>query len=82
MLSNVRNRKMYWVAAVIILSAIGAVGLKLHYHNASGTDVSRDELRGWMDRNVDVCILDVRSAKEYKSGCIAKRTRFPFANNY
>lgn len=61
---------MYWIIAIIVLLVLSAVGLKLYRHYTSGADVSRAELQEWMNREMDVFILDVRSKKEYESGYI------------
>lgn len=61
---------MYWIIAIIVLLTLSAVSLKLYRHYTSDADVSRTKLKEWMDREMGVCILDVRSTKEYKSGHI------------
>lgn len=61
---------MYWIIAIIVLLVLGAVGLKLYRRYTGGTNVSREQLQQWMDKEMDVYILDVRSKKEYESSHI------------
>ncbi|MHC4742253.1 MAG: rhodanese-like domain-containing protein [Planctomycetota bacterium] len=64
------GNKMYWVIAIIALAALGAWGLRVFQGYSAGENVSQTQLKKWIDEGAEVCILDVRSVKEYQSGCI------------
>ena len=61
---------MGWVVLIIIAVVVVAVAAKL-YMNRSGADISQAQFQEWMQQKADVCLLDVRSAREYNSGHIA-----------
>ncbi|MHC4496692.1 MAG: rhodanese-like domain-containing protein [Planctomycetota bacterium] len=66
-----RNLRMGWTVLIIItVVVVVAVAAKL-YMSRSGADVSQEQLQEWMRQQSDLCILDVRSVREYNSGHIA-----------
>ncbi|MHC4173669.1 MAG: rhodanese-like domain-containing protein [Planctomycetota bacterium] len=61
---------MGWIVIIVLSVAIAAgVAAKL-YMSQSGADVSQAQLQEWMQRQIDLCILDVCSVREYNSGHI------------
>lgn len=62
---------MGWAVLIIIaVVVVVAVAAKL-YMNRGGADVSQAQFQEWIREQSDLCILDVRSAREYNSGHIA-----------
>jgi rhodanese-related sulfurtransferase len=60
---------MDWVLLVIIaVFVVAGVAAKLYVKG--GPDVSQVQLQKWMEQKADICILDVRTAREYNSGHI------------
>lgn len=60
---------MGWVLLVII-GVFVAAGVAAKLYVKRGPDVSQAQLQTWMEQKSDVCILDVRTAREYDSGHI------------
>jgi rhodanese-related sulfurtransferase len=60
---------MGWgVSVLLAVVVIAGVAVKLYMKR--GADISQAQLQEWMEQNFDVCILDVRTAREYNSGHI------------
>ena len=61
------------LSIIVVVSVLLAIGISCRRQSGSPTsqtDVSREQLKEWMDQDADVCILDVRSKEEYESGHI------------
>lgn len=65
---NIKDKHMYWIVVLLFLLTIGVSCLKQDIGHSSGTSVSREQLKEWIDQKLNVRILDVRSKKEYESG--------------
>jgi rhodanese-related sulfurtransferase len=65
-----RNLRMGWAVLIIIAVVVVAIAAKL-YMNRGGEDISQAQFQEWIQQKADVCLLDVRSAREYNSGHIA-----------
>ena len=60
------------VVVVCALLVIGTSCRKQSGSSADPTEISKEQLKEWMDHEADVCILDVRSKEEFDSGHIPK----------
>ncbi len=58
---------MGWIALVIIaVVVVAGVAFKLYVKR--GADISQAQLQEWIEQRSDICILDVRTPREYNSG--------------
>jgi rhodanese-related sulfurtransferase len=64
-----RNVRMGWIIAVIIAVVVFA-GVAVKFYVKRGADISQAQLQEWIEQKSDICILDVRTAREYNSGHI------------
>ncbi|MHC4425279.1 MAG: rhodanese-like domain-containing protein [Planctomycetota bacterium] len=64
---------MGWIVIIVLsVVVVAGVAVKLYVSRRGGADISQAQLREWMERKVDVCILDVRTVREYNSGHIPR----------
>ena len=64
-----RNSRVGWtVLIIVIVTVVAGVAVKLYV--SRGADISQAQLLERMEQKADVCILDVRTAREYNSGHI------------
>jgi rhodanese-related sulfurtransferase len=64
-----RNLRVSWIIPTILaVAVIAAAALKLYV--SRGADMSQEQLLKRIEEGSDICILDVRSAREYGSGHI------------
>lgn len=62
---------MEWVVAIIIgIAVVGGIAFKLSLNRKGGADISQEKFQEWMKQKSDLCILDVRSTREYNSGYV------------
>ncbi|MEA3224599.1 MAG: rhodanese-like domain-containing protein [Planctomycetota bacterium] len=61
--------RMGW-AVLVILAVVVVAGAAVKLYVKLGANISQAQLREWIERKSDVCILDVRTAREYNSGHI------------
>ena len=60
---------MGWIIIIVLSIAIVAgIAVKLYVGRSGGADISQAQLQEWMQQKSDLCILDVRTAREYNSG--------------
>ncbi|MHC4495320.1 MAG: rhodanese-like domain-containing protein [Planctomycetota bacterium] len=64
-----RNLRMGW-AVLIIIAVVVVVVVAAKLYVSRGADVSQAQLLERMEQKSDVCILDVRTVREYNSGHI------------
>jgi len=58
---------MGW-AVLVILAVLAVAGVAVKLYVKRGPDISQAQLQEWIEEKSDVCILDVRTAREYNSG--------------
>ena len=59
---------MGWTIIIVLGIAVAAgIAVKLYVSRSGGTDISQAQLQEWMEQKPELCILDVRSAREYNS---------------
>jgi rhodanese-related sulfurtransferase len=56
-----------WIV-VIVVAVVLSIGIAIKLHANRGSDMPQAELMRRIREKSDVCILDVRSAREYNSG--------------
>jgi phage shock protein E len=62
---------MEWVVVIVIgVVVVGGIAFKLSLSRKGGADISQAQLKEWMQQKSDLCILDVRSPREYNSGYV------------
>jgi phage shock protein E len=60
---------MEWVVIIVVGIAVAAgIAVKMYHSRKGGTDISQAQLQEWMEQESDLCILDVRSIREFNSG--------------
>ncbi len=64
-----RKIHMGW-AVLIILAILVVAGVAVKLYVKRGPDISKAQLQEWIEQKSDVCILDVRTVREYSSGHI------------
>jgi phage shock protein E len=62
---------MEWVVVIVIgVVVVGGIAFKLFLGRKAEADVSQEKLQERMKQKSDICILDVRSSREYNSGYV------------
>lgn len=62
---------MDWAIIIVLgIVVVAGIALKLYVSRAGGADISQEQLQEWMRQKSDLCILDVRSVREYNSGYV------------
>lgn len=71
-LRYIRSGRIGWII-IIVLSVVVVPGVAfILYSSRSGApDISQSQLKEWMQQKSDICILDVHSVDQYKSGHIS-----------
>ena len=60
---------MGWTVIIVLgIAIVAGIAFKLYVSRAGGTDISQAQLQESMQKKSDLCILDVRSVREYNSG--------------
>jgi rhodanese-related sulfurtransferase len=62
-----RNISVGWIV-LIIVAIVLVVGVAMKLYTSRGAELSQAQLLEHIGKESDVCILDVRSAREYNSG--------------
>jgi phage shock protein E len=64
-----RNSRVGWTVSIIVAVVI-VTGIAVKLYMSRGADISQDQLVERIKQKSDVCILDVRTVREYNSGHI------------
>lgn len=60
---------MEWVVVIVVGIAVAAgIAVKMYLSRKGGNDISQAQLQEWMEQKSELCILDVRSIREFNSG--------------
>jgi rhodanese-related sulfurtransferase len=60
---------MSWTVVIVLgIAVVAGIAFKLYVSRAGGANISQAQLQEWMQQKPELCILDVRSAREYNSG--------------
>jgi len=60
---------MGWIVIIVLsIAVVAGIAVKLYISRRGGADISQAQLQEWMEQKSDLCILDVRSVREYNSG--------------
>lgn len=62
-----RNSRVGWTVLIIIVAAV-AVGVGVKLYMSRGADISQAQLLERMEQKSEICILDVRTVREYNLG--------------
>jgi phage shock protein E len=57
-----------WIIVTVLGALVLAAACTLHRGRSGHSDVSQSQLLEWMKHKSNLCILDVRSVREYRSG--------------
>ncbi|MHC4204917.1 MAG: rhodanese-like domain-containing protein [Planctomycetota bacterium] len=60
---------MGWTVIVVLgIAVVAGIAVKLYVSRAGRADISQAQFQEWMEKKSELCILDVRSVREYNSG--------------
>ena len=66
---------MGWIIIIVLsIVVVAGIAIKLYVSRMGGANISQAQLQEWMEQKSDLCILDVRTVREYNSGHVPGAT--------